>query len=206
MSEANTEQPVTDQTKTPAAPGAEGAADARNNDGDDLDTLLASFDDQTKPKPKSGSDAATAPAREQQSGTATHDPQQTHDPVAREYIFRQDMDKTIKNVRGDLDAEFFDDTFVESWIDAQARQDPRLHQAWLNRQANPKQFQKVVETLGRNFAKKYSKLPDKGVTEDREAVSNAVRGASTKAPEGKAPDYSRLSNNEFQAEKDRLFG
>lgn len=206
MSEDQSKQPVTDQTKTPVTPGAEGAADARNDDGDDLDTLLASFDDQTKPKPKSGSDAATTPAREQPAGTVTHEPQQTTDPVAREYIFRQDMDKTIKNVRGDLDAEFFDDTFVESWIDAQARQDPRLHQAWLNRQANPKQFQKVVETLGRNFSKKYGKLPDKGATEDREAVSNAVRGASTRAPEGQAPDFSRMSNNEFAAAKDRMFG
>ena len=30
----------------------------------------------------------------------------------------------------EIDPEFFDDTFVESWMDAQARQDPRLADAW----------------------------------------------------------------------------
>jgi hypothetical protein len=60
--------------------------------------------------------------------------------------------------------------------------------------------------LGKSFAKKFSKMPDKQATEDRETVAAAVRGASTRAPEGKAPNFAAMSDNDFQAEKDKLFG
>jgi len=122
------------------------------------------------------------------------------------YIFRQDMDKTVKSIRGDLDPEMFDDATVRGWINARADDDPRLAQAWVNRHNNPKQFEKVVTQLGRDFQKKFSKMPDKGATEDRDAVTAAVRGASTRAPAGQAPDFSRMTDREFQAEKDKLLG
>jgi hypothetical protein len=201
MSEDQTTQTAVDTTKTPAVPGAE-VAGARN-DGDDLDKLLADFDDSKKAPPE--------PAKPEPTG-ADHDLKAVLDEVRglrterQQETFRKDMDTTVKDVRGNLDPEFFDDVFVESWMDAQARQDPRLAQAWANRHANPKQFQKVVDTLGRSFVKKYGNLPDKAATEDRDAVAHAVRGASTKAPPEKAPDFSKMSPGEFQAEKDRMFG
>jgi hypothetical protein len=199
MSEDQTTQAAVDTTKTPAVPGV--AGESARNDGDDLDTLLAEYDE-SRPK------ASPEPARPEPTGEADTTRKPETDPAisqVQRYIFRQDMDKTIKNIRGNLDAEFFDDAFVESWIDTQAKGDHRLGLAWANRHNNPKQFAKVEEMLGRTFAKKYGKLPDKQATEDREAVSHAVRGASTRAPEGTAPDMTRLTDQEFQAEKDRLF-
>ena len=95
---------------------------------------------------------------------------------------------------------------MEAWLDAQARSDPRLAAAWSQRHANPKQFQKVVTGLSQSFAKKYGKLPDKQATEDREAVTAAVRGASTRAPEGKAPDYSGKSDAEFREDVRKNYG
>lgn len=185
-------QTVTDADAT-AEPSTEVKPDARVTD--DLDTLLAEFDKgETKPSP-------TAKPEPQDEGTIN---QQVLDEVRllrgerEQEKFRTDMDKTLKSVRGDLDAEFFDDKFVEAWIDAQARADTRLSQAWLNRNSNPKQFQRVVEALGKQFAKNYSKLPDRQATEDRAAVTAAVRGASGKAPEGKAPDYKGMSDTEYR--------
>lgn len=203
MSEETTQQTVVDETNAPATPGAE--ATSARTDGDDLDKLLAQYDDENKPK------ATPEPAKpEQKTGTADNDLVLREVRALREERqqenYRRDMDKTIKDVRGNLDPEFFDDTFVEAWMDSQARNDPRLATAWANRSANPKQFAKVVETLGRAFTKRYGKLPDKQATEDREAVTAAVRGASTKAPVGQPPDYAKMSPAEFQAEKDRLFG
>lgn len=202
MSEDQTTQTAIDATNAPAQQGATDTASARTTDtGDNLDSLLKEFETQQAPASET-----TQPARtEQQAGTATNTPQ-AQDPVAREYIFRLDMEKTIKNVRGDLDAEYFDDSFVESWIDGQARKDPRLATAWTNRHSQPKQFEKVVGQLGREFAKKYGKLPDKAATEDREAVTHAVRGASQRAPEGQAPNFSSMSHNEFAAAKAKMFG
>ena len=203
MSEAQTTQTAVDTTKTSAEPDV--AADSARNDGDELDKLLSEFDSSKTTQPP-------ATAQPEQNTGAADDLKALTDQVkgllseTAQVKFRQDMDVTIKNVRGDLDPEFFDDTFVESWMDAQARQDPRLAAAWANRHANPKQFGKVVDTLGRTFVKKYGKLPDKAATEDREAVTAAVRGASTKAPPDTPPDLSKMSNAQFEAEKDRLFG
>ena len=202
MSEAQTTQTAVDTTKTPAEPGV--AADGARTDGDDLDELLSKFDsDTTRPTPE--------PAKPEPTGEAS-DLKAVLDEVRElrternKETFRKDMDAMTKTVRGNLDPEFFDDTFMEAWIDKQARDDPRLLQAFGNRHANPKQFQKVVETLGRSFNKRYSKLPDRQATEDREAVTAAVRGASTKAPEGKAPDYSGMNNAEFREAHKRDFG
>ena len=192
MSEDTTQQSVVDDTKAPAVQGD--AVDSARDDGkDDLDTLLSQFEDKpapvTQPVPTASGGDDLKVLAEQVKGMVSEHQQQ---------VFRRDMTETVKTVRGELDAEFFDDRFVEAWMDAQAREDPRLAKAWTERHANPKQFSKVVETLGRSFHKKYGKLPDKGATDDREAVSAAVRGASTKAPEGKAPEFGRMNDAEFR--------
>lgn len=202
MSEANT-QAVVDEAEPLAQPNGDAAPNAQEKD--DLDTLL------NDPVFSSGSKAGESQPKPEQPGTTTDtkapDPAQ-NSAVAELFqrAYRQDMDKTINQVRGKLDAGVFDDTLVEAWLDAQARQDPRLQNAWLNRHSNPKAFEKVVEGLGRNFSKKYGNLPDKAATEDREVVAAAVRGASTKAPEGKAPDFSGLSNAEYRDAVKKNYG
>jgi hypothetical protein len=202
MTDTHNTQTAVDATKTPAEPGVAGN-DAQVN-GDELDTLLSEFDKTAAPPAA----AASSPAQ----AAGTDDLKALADEVRglrterQQETFRRDMDVTIKNIRGDLSPEFFDDRIVEAWVDAEARADPRLSQAWNDRHTNPKGFQKVVDTLGRKFASKYGKLPDKQATDDREAVTAAVRGASTRAPEGQAPDYSKMNDREFLAEKDKLLG
>ncbi len=201
MSEEKKEQTAVDATTTPAVPGVTAGQDARN-DGDDVDALLNQFKTavptetptpQPKPEPKA------APA-------AT--PLQTDPAVAevREYLRAQDMGKAVSAVRGDLDSERFDDRIVESWLNVRAREDERIANAWLQRHSNPNGFKKVLATLGREFQKQYGSSPDKQATEDREAVTAAVRGASTRAPEGKAPDYSGMNNAEFREQHKKDFG
>lgn len=200
MSEDQTTQAVVDETNGAAQPAPE-ATSARADD--DLDTLLKEFDE-SKPEP-------STPAKPEPR-VAANDTQDASAEVlaARDEIrmdrFQRDMTSTIKDVRGDLPADLYDDDFISSWIDTQAKKDSRLANAWVNRNANPQKFAQVKAALGRDFAKRYGKLPDKQVTEDREAVTAAVRGASTKVPEGKAPDYAKMTPAEFQAEKDRMFG
>lgn len=202
MSEVQNTQPVVTDTDTKPLAGSE-VTNARN-DGDDLDTLLNAYDEQVtkppatpKPEPKPGAELDLKATLEQVKGFVSE---------ANAERFRRDMDKTIKDVRGELNPDVVDDGLVEAWIDAEARKDPRLSKAWVNRNDNPRQFEKVKTELGKKLANKFSKLPDKQATEDREAVTAAVRGASTRTPEGKAPDYGKLSEADFQKEKDKLFG
>lgn len=199
MSEENT-QPVVDETKVTAPPVTE-ATSARTDD--DLDTLLAEFDKGNEKSPDPAQPATAAPAATDQA--VANETVLSEAKFIRQERFQKDMDDTIKKVRGDLPEELFDGPLVQAWIDSQATRDARLAQAWANRHADPKKFGQVVTELGKRFSK-YGKLPDKQATEDREAVTAAVRGASTRAPEGKAPNYAGMTNADFAAEKDRAFG
>ena len=188
-------QPVVDETQASAKPDA--TVDSARNDGTDLDTLLAQYETETKkPEPVS-------PPETQQ-----HQPvQQQVDPsVARlvNRFDREDLQKLVNNVKGDADVE---DDLVEAWIDTQARRDPRLARAWLEREANPKAFEQISKQLGKEFAKKTAKRPDPALTEDREAVAAAVRGASThRAPESAPPAYGGMSNAEYRNEVRQRYG
>jgi hypothetical protein len=198
MSEATT-QTVVETTDAQPQAGTEVKADART-EGGDLDTLLKSYDEQVKPK-----EPATAP-EPQATSTAT---QVKPDPAVAELqqrFFRQDMNDLVKTVRGEVDPTMADDEFVEAWVDAQARKDPRLQQAWMQRHANPSQFEKVKAELGKGFARKFSKLPDKQVSEDREAVSAAVRGSTKPAPDDKPPNYAGMNNRSFADEVEKKHG
>lgn len=202
MSEDQVTQTVVDEAKSPAEPGA--AADSARNE-DDLDALLAQFEDKgdarpstpTKPEPKAVQADEIAAARDEVL--------RARDEILREK-WTKDMRATVAAVRGELPSDIFDDKLVQAWIEARAMDDSRLTQAWKDRDANPQQFKRIVGALGREFTQKYGKLPDKNATEDREAVAAAVRGASTKAPEGKPPDFSGMQNREYNQTVKQLYG
>lgn len=201
MSEEQATQAAVDETKVPASQGTE--ATSARTDGDDLDTLLKQYDEtQTRAAPEPAKPATAAPAANDQ--TVANETVLSEAKFIRQERFQQDMNATIKDVRGDLPSDLYDDDFVTAWIDAQAKKDERLQTAWLNRHADPKKFGQVRAALGKEFAKRYGRLPDKQATEDREAVTAAVRGASTQAPSGKAPDYSKMTDSQFEAEKARV--
>jgi hypothetical protein len=199
MSEDNT-QAVVDETKGAAQP-APAETSARTDD--DLDTLLNEFD---AAKPAATSTAQPEPRVEAAPDKVANDTVLKEAEFIRSERFKRDIGETVKEVRGDLPADLYDDQLVQAWIDSRAMSDPRLGRAWAERYENPQAFARVKTALGKEFAKKYGRFPDKQATEDRDAVTAAVRGASTRAPEGKAPDYARMTPAEFQAEKDRLLG
>lgn len=196
MSGDNT-QPVVTDPKDSAQPVVNGA-DARN-DGDDLDALLAEFDQGTTKS------VTTSPAPKPATTTEV-DPNisarlQHLEGVVTKYendTFKAQLSETVKEIRGDLDAEFFPDDLVEAWLDSRARKEPRLQQAWLQKEANPQQWGRIRSQLGREFKKKFEKMPDPSATEDRNAVVAAVRGSSNKAPADTPTNYSRMSTAEYR--------
>lgn len=204
MSEAKTEQPAVDAVKAPAVPGVPTGQDVRSNDGESVDALLDQFDasvktvEPAKPQPKPEQKLVPAEAAK-----APIDPDIAE---IRGYITRQDINKAIGVVRGSLDPDKYDDALVEGYLNALATKDPRLAAAWQNRHNQPQAFQKILAAVGREFQKKHGTMPDRQATEDREAVTAAVRGASTKAPEGKAPDFSRMSTSEFREAHYKEYG
>lgn len=197
-------QAVVAAADTPPKAGSE-ANDART--GDDLDALLDQFKQEAAPaapsNPPPQTEAVTPDLKALEAKI------QSFEGVAKhlsDQKFKSDMQTTVKAVRGDIGSDVVEDDLVEAWLDTQARKDPRLQKAWLERDNNPQRFAKITVELGKQFAKKFSKMPDRSATEDREAVTAAVRGASTKAPAEAPPNYASSSNADFRKDVRAKYG
>lgn len=159
----------TEKDESQTASQTDGAQD------DDIDAYLKEFEgaDDDDSKPGQTEDTAQLALRKAQ----------TIETELANQRFRQDMDSAIAKIRGEVDADFLDDTMVEGWINAEAARDERVRLAFMKRHQNPGAYQKVIGGLASKFQGKFSNLPDKGITEDRQAVASAVRGASKPTPE-----------------------
>lgn len=183
------------ETPAPASPGV--TVENARAEGEDLSSLLAEYDNTTKP----------APVEQPKPAPQTQAP----DPTARlsmleAAVLKQDITKTINQVRGDMDPGFFDDGLVKGWLNAQADANPKLNEIFQNRYANEALYDRTVKALQKEFTKRYSKLPDRAATEDVEAVAAAVRGSSNRLPEGRAPAYGNQSNAEFRKSVKEKYG
>lgn len=186
MSEENT-QAVVDAADTTAQPVVQ-ANDART-DGDSLESLLAQFDQGTKTEPVS------PPVKQPEQTAPAVDPGRLH--RIEERLFKEDLDKAVANITGDMKVP---KRVATGWLDQMAREDPRIGQAFLNKEANPSAWSRIERTLAKEFSKEMKQFTsiDHQVTEDREIVAAAVRGASTAAPEEKAPDFAKMTDGEMR--------
>lgn len=194
--EVNT-QSAAQTTEVPAQPAAE-ATGAQATQTADLDTILSEFRTatETAPVPEQKPVAEVAPdvvARVRQLET-----------TLAERDFKEAITPVIKRIRGDIPEDVLADDEVQDLVDGRAKRDPRLQQAWLNRASNPGAWSKIEKALNQELAKKFSKLPDPDATEDRAAVTAAVRGASQKAPAETPPNYGAMTDAEFAQAKARL--
>lgn len=200
MSEDTTTQTVVDDTKTTAQPVV--AADSARNDGDDLDALLAQFNQQTTLARTEPASPAPQPQTSQQQPTV--DPNRL--AAIENRLFQEDLNKAVANIMGDLKIPT---RVAKGWIDQMANEDPRIQRAFAERHTNPQAWERVEKGLSREFAKEMKALTDidPNATEDRAAVAAAVRGASTqRAPETPAPNYSQQSNAEYRRSVREQYG
>jgi hypothetical protein len=187
------------------------AADTPASEVDPLDALLAEFESATQgtaPKPAFDPDESARAANE---AFAEHfraakeslaiDQRSAELDAAQQQLLlerhQRDLADAVQEIRGELDQRFFDDQFVTTWLDSRASSDQRLQQLWLERGQNPQAARAAINKLASEFQEKFRRLPDPQVTEDHEAIAQAVRG-SGKAPPERSPDLSKMSNRELQ--------
>lgn len=90
--------------------------------------------------------------------------------------------------------------YAESFMTNRWLMDPAFKAAWDGRYASDEAIRyadRMVERAVQALVKSAETIPDRDATEDRAAVSAAVRGSSYAPPPTKPPDYSRMSNREF---------
>lgn len=197
MSDENP-QAVVDDPKVSAQPDTTGQS-AR--DDDDYEKDLSEFTEATKssepkPEPKAGGDDLSAVKSEVMELRKT----------VSNIRYESEIAPIIKAVRGDVPVELYNDEDIHDWINREAKKDNRLAQAWVNKEKDPAGFNRIVRGLERKLAQRFSNLPDNTATADRAAVTAAVRGASTKAPEAKPLDLSNKTDAEARDEIRKNYG
>ncbi|QWG16120.1 hypothetical protein KMZ68_13810 [Bradyrhizobium sediminis] len=119
-----------------------------------------------------------------------------------------DFDMIVGLANDHLEGLPVPDDFAKRYLAAEYQMNPELKKAWDERRASPDHDEyatRVIKRVLKQMHKSASRIPDLQATEDRAAVTAAVRGASRAAPEPARPNYNRMTDNEFSAEKDRLF-
>lgn len=112
-----------------------------------------------------------------------------------------DINAAVTSVKGDID---IDPDLVRGYLEVTASKDKDFQKAFENRKSNPTQWNKALEKVQGTFNEMFSKI-DRKATEDTQDLVSAVTGSNQSKPRPEeAPDYSKMSNAEFNAEMRKL--
>jgi hypothetical protein len=173
-----------------------GAAEAGAQDMD-LDSLLAQFEveppEQEVAAPKLSPDdvrSAVQYAKSEQERRA----KEGTDKAISEAV------KTVKEELGDLPVHL-SDRAARGLLEAYAAENPKFTQAFMHRQKNPEAWNKALRAVGKEFRSDFAPV-DRNATDDREAITSAVRAASTPAQRSAdQPNWHQMSDAEFNRRK-----
>lgn len=201
--------PDTQPVVTPANGAATPAPDAAANAPDELDQLLAQFDkpaaEPVKPESKVAPKVEASDLRDVVDYVRTERTRKDTESI------RTDIEKargTLKTGLEEIGVKI-PDKILEGALEAYARHDPRIANAFLKRGENPQAWDDVVQGIGKKLRKEFEMLPDAQATDDKNAVRLAVRSASTRTPEPEALDPKKLngmSDRDFNKLKRELRG
>ena len=189
-------QAVVDESN--ADPKQESAAD-QNAQEPSLDELLSSYEEpKESPKPE-------APA----------DPTELQEMRAMVAEMRQEKQESAildaaKSIKGELKDLPVDvpEYVLKGALREKAVEDPRIVEVFERRGANPKAWNEVIATLGKQIAKDMVPV-DKQATDSWNAVESAVRSTSTHTPtdsgvsENDLKDMSLFELNQYKAKLKR---
>jgi hypothetical protein len=195
----NEEREITEQTAVAEEPNAQAEPDVAVDSGaaqeDGLDELLREFDAKKE---------ASAPKEPEKAA----EPKAAEVPIEVLAVLEKRLnDYEAKQTRKELEGLFdrftvgvqADQLDAEAFLNAKALRDPRINQAYIQREQNPKRWEKVEAELHKEFSKRFGKKVDKQATESRDAVASAVRSASTAAPQRDITqrDIETMSKSDF---------
>lgn len=96
--------------------------------------------------------------------------------------------------------------YAKRWFLAEVQLNPMLRETWEHRRDSPELQRRAVQILHREIrrmVKEVGRIPDPSATEDRAAVTAAVRGADRAPPAENSGDYRRRVSNMTNTELDK---
>lgn len=197
-------QPVADadNPETQQSSGAEEGAQ------DDLDQLLAEYESSTE----SDNDSTSSGGRdtkEQPSSTDAISDARVRDVVS--WVDEQRQREIAERTREDVDnaakalREGWDDappeTLLKGKIYERAAEDRRFLNAFQTRHRDPDKWNRILKATQKELQRELTAQPDRDATEDRNAVSSAIRSSSKAPPPNEGPSESEIagySDSEFE--------
>lgn len=192
------------QGTTPAA-SAENAGGTKTQSLEDILAEFSTNDEETTPAVASKPDAKPSETQTSKSAASVADPDIKALKDKLEALERTESRKQLETVIGRIKGDSpVDPDVVEAYLEAQARKNPALAKAYVNRLSNPAAWSKVESQLAKDVRAKFGgggQTIDPAVTETREAVAAAVRGSSTAAKQGELSDRDvmNMTKAEFDA-------
>lgn len=115
----------------------------------------------------------------------------------------KELNSTVKSIKGDLGV---DEKFVKAFLNMKAEDDPRLQQAYINKDKNPSNWAKIERSLRNDLQKFVGGQPDEDLTDTRNAVASSVLNSkSTSQNSDDGADMSKMSDVEFEKHKKEVF-
>ena len=161
----------------------------------DLDTLLSEIDKEFDQGTK---------ASETKSTTAPDDVAQLKQTVSYllEQTTRGDIESAVESVSKTLGDELkVPRRAIRAMLNDMAIEDPRIRKAFDNRHKDTVGWNKVLKAAAKSIRNEFSGLPDKQLTDDREAVAATIRGASKTTSQDDAPNLNAMSDQEYETWK-----
>ena len=158
------EQAVAEETNVSAKPDAE--VDSAQ---DDLDSLLREYEEKTEPKvePQANPDKIAKVLSYIEEQEARQAEQALNDAITN----------SVKTVKSGLDLGFeMPDKYIEGILHSIAAKDKRFLNAFQQRDSNPSGWEKALKAVSKDMQKDFAAV-DHQATQDREAVTSAIRGA-----------------------------
>lgn len=152
---------------------------------DDLDALLSEFTEETKPAPKTDKvEEAVNWINEERIRKAEED-------------VKNDLKSAVKNIGDSLDLDVKPtERVIRGLLRDIAEDDPAIQKAFDQRHKNPQAWASAQKRAARLIKEELS--IDQQATSDRNAITSAVKSASTKQPTPeKAPNLNSMSDREF---------
>lgn len=177
-------------SQEPAPAAAETPAPAAAPPADDLESVLASVkqfrEETTSSEPAPGqqqdrTDGQRQPPAARPGGNEGQPPafdQRRIEQIEARFV-QDDLSKAIGSVKGAQPAlKSLGDGVVKAYLNDQAAADPRIRQAWLQRNADPATFDRVLKGLARKLAADLPSPTDGRTDGERGAAITAARGSS----------------------------
>lgn len=122
-----------------------------------------------------------------------------------------DFEEVVAEASEALEGMPVAEDYAKRWFLAEVQLNPVLRETWEHRRDSPELQRRAVQVLHREIrrmVKEVGRIPDPSATEDRAAVTAAVRGAGRAPPAENSGEYERrvanMNSVEFNKEIQRL--